>query len=147
MTFSQVHFPDHTKLVLSATGSRISATCISTDAAAYLSSEGTLLPHHVTTREVFEDSVSALLYESDRVRARIVRANHISEKLQFIASIVGQWNRNGGLGRLDNDFDQGQSSDLHWKGLSVTAGEKKMDRVTVGRHGGDEGVKPIPVSA
>lgn len=136
----QVHFPDHTKLVLSATGTHISATCISPEAAGYLASHADLLSHHVTNREVFSDTISSLLHEGGRVRARIVKANALSEKLQFVHDVVQQWIGNAGLGRLDEDEDGkgARGEKLYWEGLMVKDGARKMDRVTVGRYGGDE---------
>ncbi|KAK3719122.1 Cell cycle serine/threonine-protein kinase cdc5/MSD2 [Vermiconidia calcicola] len=132
----QVHFPDHTKLVLSATGTHVSATCISSEAASYLSSNSDLLPHHVSSREVFSDSIISLLHEGGRVRARIVKANALAEKLTFVLSTVDQWIRNGGIGRLDEDGG-GKGERLYWEGLMVKDGARKMDRITVGRCGGD----------
>ncbi|KAK5172214.1 Cell cycle serine/threonine-protein kinase cdc5/MSD2 [Saxophila tyrrhenica] len=127
----QAHFPDHTKLVLSPTGTDISATCISPEAVSYLSTNGDLLPHHVSSREVLADSLSALLNEGGRVRARIVKANAIKEKLEFLQVVVGQWVEGGGFGRGDVDG-------VRWKG--VGGGEAKQGQagvVTVGRYGGD----------
>ena len=69
------------------------------------------------------------------MRARIVKANALSEKLTFVLSVVGQWIANRGLGRLDED---GVGEKLYWEGLMVKDGARKMDRVTVGRYGGDE---------
>ncbi|KAI7209792.1 Pkinase-domain-containing protein [Hortaea werneckii] len=140
----QVHFPDHTKLVLSATGQSLSATTISTEAAAYLASHGDLLPHHVSSREVYTDSTSALLHEGGRIRQRIIRANQLQEKLDFVLQVVEQWERNEGLGRLDGDEDgyrMAGGEKLEWMGLAVRDGAKKVDRVTVGRYGGDDAVR------
>ena len=132
----QVHFPDHTKLVLSATGTHISATCISPEAASYLSTNSDLLPHHVSSREVFADSVASLLHEGGRVRARIVKANALAEKLAFILEVVKQWIIHDGMGRSDED-EHGRDGKLYWEGLMVKDGARKIDRVTVGRCGGD----------
>ena len=124
--------------MLSATGTHISATCISPEAAAYLASHSDLLPHHVSSREVLADSVVSLLHESGRVRMRIVKANALAEKLEFIEKVVGQWIAEGGIGRLCDDYgDGGHGEKLYWEGLCVKDGAKKVDRVTVGRSGGD----------
>lgn len=133
----QCHFPDHTKLVVSSKGTHVSATCISPEAASYLATNSDLLPHHVSSREVFADSVQGLLHEGGRVRARIVKANALAEKLAFVRDVVTQWTRNGGLGCLDEDAG-GKGERLYWEGLCVRDGAKKMDRVTVGKYGGDE---------
>ena len=144
----QCHFPDHTKLVLSASGDLISATCISPEASEYLRSHADLLPHHITGREILADSVHGLLHESNRVRARVVRANDIETKLRFVNDVVGQWIRNGGLGRLDSDSDvvaelaasgrdDVKGEKLYWEGMMVKDQARKIERVTVGRLGGD----------
>ncbi|QIW95414.1 hypothetical protein AMS68_000932 [Peltaster fructicola] len=136
----QVHFPDHTKLVLSADGTLLSATCITSEAAEYLSANSELLPHHVATRELVTGSIQSLLSEGGRVRARMVRANRIAEKLEFVLEAVAQWIDNGGLGCMD-EHEGGNK--LSWEGLMVKEGVKKMDRVTVGRTGGDLAPKLI----
>jgi hypothetical protein len=152
----QCHFPDHTKLVLSASGDLVSATCISPEAAEYLRLNMDLLPHHITGREILADSVQGLLHESNRVRARVVRSNDIETKLRFINNVVGQWIRNGGLGRLDTDADvvaelavsgrDVKTEKLYWEGMMVKDQARKIERVTVGRLGGDvrESEKVVP---
>ncbi|KAF2218052.1 hypothetical protein CERZMDRAFT_119600 [Cercospora zeae-maydis SCOH1-5] len=134
----QVHFPDHTKIVLSATGQVVSATVLTPEATSHLSQNGELLPQHVTNREILADSVQALLFEGGRVRQRIVKANQLSAKMNFIQEVVSQWIDNNGLGRLNED--QGGSR-LAWDGLTVKENKTKVDRVTVGRYGGDD-VRP-----
>ena len=124
--------------MLSATGTHISATCISPEAAAYLTSNSDLLPHHVSSREVHTDSIASLLHESGRVRARVVKANAMTEKLEFIEKVVGQWIAEGGMGRLCDDLSRYGEEKLYWEGLCVKDGARKVDRVTVGRFGGDE---------
>jgi serine/threonine protein kinase len=146
----QVHFPDHTKLVLSADGTVVSATVLGVDAAAHLAAHGDLLPQHVTTRQVLADGVAALLFEGGRIRQRLVRANHIAEKLAFVRDVVAQWIANSGLGRLDgDDDDDGDAArGISWEGLTVKDNAKKVDRVTVGRYGGDDVVVvAAPVAA
>lgn len=116
---------------------------ISAEAAAYLSVQSDLLPHHVSSREVFADAIPSLLHEGGRVRSRVVRANDVKGKLGFLQEVVGQWVENGGLGRVDEDFcDNGEDvgKKLYWEGLTVKEGMRKVDRVTVGRCGGDEQV-------
>ncbi|KAK3068825.1 Cell cycle serine/threonine-protein kinase cdc5/MSD2 [Teratosphaeriaceae sp. CCFEE 6253] len=141
----QVHFPDHTKLVLSPSGTHLSATCLTPEATSYLASHADLLPHHVGSRETFANSVQALLHEGGRVRARIVKANAVAEKLGFVLRIVEEWVRNEGLGMLDADEsgdEGGYGTDgLRWDGLAVGGAAKKVDRVSVGRYGGDDLVK------
>jgi hypothetical protein len=133
----QVHFPDHTKLVISAAGTLVSATCISAEAAEHLRVNGDLLPHHITGREILADTVQGLLHESGRVRSKVVRANDVEVKLRFVGDVVGQWIANGGLGRLDADKDINAGEKLYWEGMMVKDQARKVERVTVGRLGGD----------
>jgi hypothetical protein len=133
----QVHFPDHTKLVISAAGTLVSATCISAEAAEYLRVNGDLLPHHITGREILADTVQGLLHEGGRVRSKVVRANDIEVKLRFVADVASQWIANGGLGRLDADKDILAGEKLYWEGMMVKDQARKVERVTVGRLGGD----------
>lgn len=134
----QVHFPDHTKLILSADGTQTAMTCISTDAVAYLTANQDLLPHHVSSREVFADTTHALLHEGGRIRARIIKANRLEDKLHYILGIVDQWIAKDGLGKMDD----GAAATSAWQGLAVAVpegGKQQMHhRITVGRHGGDE---------
>lgn len=120
--------------MLSPSGLAVSATVLSTEAAAHLNVHGELLPAHVNSRTVLADDVHSLLFEGGRLRQRIVRANQMAEKLAFVRDIVGQWVRNGGLGRLDEDHDE--SRKVSWEGLA-TKDARKVDRVCVGRYGGD----------
>lgn len=69
---------------------------------------------------------------------RTVRANRLAEKLELIVEVVSQWIDNGGLGRMDED-DGGER--LSWEGLTVQDGQRRADRMTVGRHGGDRANK------
>lgn len=110
----------------------MSATCISTEAAEYLEANSDLLPHHVSEREVLRDSIVSMLHESQRIRARIVRANQLQEKLTFVLDTVEQWISCGGLGCTNAD------EKLYWEGLVVKDCARKVDRVTVGRSGGDD---------
>lgn len=51
--------------------------------------------------------------------------------------VVSQWVGNSGLGRLDEDEGDGGEK-MYWGGLSVKDGNvRKVERVTVGRFGGD----------
>jgi serine/threonine protein kinase len=141
----QVHFPDHTKLVLSADGRAVSATLLGVEAAAHLARNGELLPQHVTSREVHVGEIRELLMADasaagGRAKARIVRVNQLREKLAFVGEVVSQWVANGGLGRLSDDGEEqdGAERKLIWDGLAVkTPARAAVERVTVGRLGGD----------
>ena len=64
----------------------------------------------------------------------------MTEKLVFIENVVGQWIAGGGIGRLcDDESGHGGGEKLYWEGLCVKDGARKVDRVTVGRSGGDDG--------
>lgn len=146
----QVHFPDHTKLVLSRDGTTISATCLTVEAASQISQSGDLSPQQINQRVVLADAVHALLFEGTRVRQRMVRANQLADKLVFVRDAVDQWVKNGGLGRLDGDDDDEDGDvvgeKLAWQGLSVNkegTARNKVDRVTVGRYGGDDVRLPL----
>lgn len=111
--------------MLSASGTLISATCISPEASDYLSLHSTLLPHHITGRELLSDSLVSLLHESGRVRARMVKSNDLVRKLEFVADVVSQWIEHGGLGRLDAD-EGGEK--LYWEGKMVKSELRRRSR-------------------
>ena len=67
----------------------------------------------------------------------MVKANDVVRKLEFVNDVVGQWLVNGGLGRLDADADLGSGEKLYWEGAMVRDQARKVERVTVGRCGGD----------
>lgn len=62
----------------------------------------------------------------------MVKANHLAEKLAFVLEAVGQWSTSGGLGHTNDD------EKLYWEGFVVKDCVRKVDRVTVGRYGGDD---------
>lgn len=71
------------------------------------------------------------------MRQRLVKANQLQQKLEFVLNVVSQWVGNSGLGRLDEDETE-CGEKLYWEGLSVKDGNvRKVERVTVGRFGGD----------
>ena len=90
---------------------------------------------------VYVDSLGSLLNDSSRARARIVKANALREKIQFVQDVVEQWIDNGGMGRLHGDADMkdlGITRALAWHGLAVKeSGKGALNNVTVGRYGGD----------
>lgn len=67
-----------------------------------------------------------------------MKANAVHDKLSFVLNVVKQWIENGGIGRLDEDEAGERREKLYWEGLMVKDGARKMDRVTVGRYGGDQ---------
>ncbi|GAB7365538.1 hypothetical protein MBLNU230_g6611t1 [Neophaeotheca triangularis] len=133
----QVHFPDHTKLVLGADGLHVSATLLSASACTHLATRSDLLAEHVNDREVHADSTAALLHGGERSRQKLVVANLLQRKLEFVHGIVGQWVRNGGLGRLDGGGDGEEAGKVWWEGPAVKACARNLETITVGRSGGD----------
>ena len=76
------------------------------------------------------------------MRQRVVKANAVAEKLEFVLRVVEQWTRNAGLGKLDDDEGTNVlEGELRWEGLMVGEAARKVDRVTVGRLGGDDVVR------
>jgi len=55
------------------------------------------------------------------------------QKLEFLLQVVNQWIAGGGLGCMLPGEEQ-----LQWTGSWVKDHAKKIDWITVGRHGGDE---------
>nr|OQO30571.1 hypothetical protein B0A51_01197 [Rachicladosporium sp. CCFEE 5018] len=131
----QLHFSDHTKLVLSPSALHLSSTLLSPEAATYLSAHSTLLPHHISGRETLASTTQSLLHEGGRVQTRTVRANQVREKLEFLSSVVTEWVACGGLGRMRADDGVGEK--VYWEGLCAGGQGKKVERGTVGRCGGD----------
>lgn len=135
---SQLHFPDHTKLVFSADGLHVSATLVSVEGAAAMAATNELPARLLRDREIIEHPIDALLSSShsnaEEIRlAELVKANMFEEKLSFLLQVLDQWVGGGGLGCAQDTDDR-----LQWEGLWVKDHSKKVDWVTVGRHGGDE---------
>jgi hypothetical protein len=132
----QVHFPDHTKFVLSPDARTLSMTLLSLEGAAQVAKGKELLPVHVNGRVVVQDAVREVLRVGGegRIRQRLVRVNRVREKLAFAGEVVECWGRNGGLGVMD---EEGEGEKLVWD-EGRGEGERKVERVTVGRFGGDQ---------
>jgi myosin-1 len=132
---SQINFPDHTKLVISADGKSCNFTCLSVEAMDYLGEHGDLPYKYIKQREVHSGSISGLLYgfasddASDIVAT--TEANFFRKKLRYVLDVVDEWVAGGGLG-CSNSGTQTPK----WDGPHLEDG-KKQDWVTVGRHGGD----------
>ncbi|KAF3480859.1 cell cycle serine/threonine-protein kinase CDC5/MSD2 [Arthroderma uncinatum] len=117
----QFNFPDHTKLVLYLPEQRPSSTSdlanscrmdfyhLSPSAARYLSAKGKMHPSGFDTRTVISEPASAYLssisglptrvpgISSERFRD-ILEANSFPKKLEFIATVIECWAKNGRLG-------------------------------------------------
>lgn len=133
----QFNFPDHTKLVLSPDASWCNFTCLSVEAAEYLTKHNEIPFKYIRHREVLSSSLRNLLHGSgaETMSYRdITQANCLSKKLQFIGQVVSEWLKAGGLGCLTNEALQ---KPLAYDGPQIEDG-KRQDWVTVGRYGGDD---------
>ncbi|GAM82152.1 hypothetical protein ANO11243_001310 [Dothideomycetidae sp. 11243] len=133
----QLHFPDHTKLVFSADGLYISATLVSEEGAAAMLTQHELPTELLRDRQVLQLSTESFLQacrtsSTSNATARVVKANMLEEKLMFVVQVLEQWTRAGGVGCSKEGDER-----LLWNGLWVKDHAKKVDWITVGRHGGD----------
>ncbi|PSK60803.1 hypothetical protein B9Z65_953 [Elsinoe australis] len=131
----QLHFPDHTKLVLSADGMYISATMVSIEGAQAMAEHNELPAGMLRDRQVLVDSTESFLQaarssKTSDVTTQLVRANMLEEKLEFLVRVVDQWTTAGGIGCSQSGDEQ-----LRWDGLWVKDHAKKVDWITVGRFG------------
>ncbi|TID17416.1 putative beta-glucosidase I [Venturia nashicola] len=127
----QFNFPDHTKLVLSSDGRFCNFTCLSPQAMSHLHEHNELPFKFIKTRNVLSGTLDSLLYGDTKMVA-ITEANLLREKLGFVADVVGQWVKAGGLGRSPDSRVQR----IPWTGPRLEDG-KKEEWITVGRFGGD----------
>ena len=77
-----------------------------------------------------EDAISTVLSSSFQMR-KVIEANMLESKLEFIIRLMDRWSAAGGIGCLPPEAQK-----LQWEGPQLTSG-KKADWVTVGRFGGD----------
>ena len=141
----QFNFPDHTKLVLSPLGTSISLTHLSVSAAKHLRTNRELPQKYIRQRSTLCCNTEALLRgtsigEDGELRrfGEVVKANAVREKLEFVGRVVDGWIQGRGLGRVK---DGGDVKDVFWDGQMAEESGKKLEWVTVGRFGGDEGKK------
>ncbi|KAF4555702.1 Serine/threonine-protein kinase plo1-like protein [Elsinoe fawcettii] len=130
----QIHFPDHTKMVLSADGLHISATMVAAEGVKHVQEFNELPAAMLREREIRIDTTEAFVraaksQSNDDPLTELVQANQLQRKLEFLLEIVTGWTNGGGLGLGDEK--------LQWTGPWVSDHAKKMDWVTVGRFGGD----------
>jgi len=131
-----MNFPDHTKLVVSADGYSVSATLVSIEGAMAMAVNNVIPSGMLSNRQVFALSTAQMVQLSrnpstnDQV-TRLLRANMIEEKLEFLGQLLDQWIGGGGLGCARTT-----DSRLQWEGLWARD-SVKSEWTTVGRHGGD----------
>ncbi|KHN98489.1 cell cycle serine/threonine-protein kinase CDC5/MSD2 [Metarhizium album ARSEF 1941] len=148
----QFNFPDHTKIVLDATGTWCHFWHLPQDAAERLASTGTIGAAALDDRATLSYPLQTLLNfqiksstrsASTRKRPEIdpeVRgipaANDFRRKIEFIKNVVKEWVANGGLG----NSSMSRESRLRWTGfreLVNTTIPQKHVWVTIGARWGD----------
>ncbi|KAF2228647.1 Pkinase-domain-containing protein [Viridothelium virens] len=141
----QFNFPDHTKLVLSPLGTSVSLTHLTAVAARHLRAQRELPQKYIRQRATLACSTEALLRGTSiggdgelRRFGEVVRANAVREKLELVRGVVEGWIEGGGLGRIGEGKD---AREVFWDGQMAEDSGKKLEWVTVGRFGGDEGKK------
>ncbi|MCJ1316700.1 Cell cycle serine/threonine-protein kinase cdc5/MSD2 [Xylographa vitiligo] len=134
----QFNFPDHTKLVLSATDGGADFYHLSVSAALLLK-KGRLLPKvALEERDVLSYPLGVLLAGrcGDKDFSAIIAANELVGKVRFVREVVGVWARNGGLGCMGK-------REMRWEGLAEVGGRERAVWVTVGKGGGDARVEGV----
>lgn len=153
----QFNFPDHTKIVLDATGTWCHFWHLSQDAAERLAETGTIGAAALDDRATLSYPLQTLLnfHQSSRAasghptrstRKRpeiepdlqgIPGANDFRRKIEFIKTVVKEWVANGGLG----NSSMAREHRLRWRGhretIHSTAPQKHV-WVTIGSRWGDQ---------
>ncbi|EMR62045.1 putative serine threonine protein kinase protein [Eutypa lata UCREL1] len=151
----QFNFPDHTKIVLDATGTWCHFWHLPQEAAEKLAETGELDETALDERAVLSYPLQTLLNFSSKPAAirptrnttrkrpeinpmlqGIPVANDFRRKIEFIKGVVREWVINGGLGNSNMDRDRR----LQWTGCreTVHSGPSKHVWVTIGARWGDE---------
>lgn len=127
----QFNFPDHTKLVISASGNWLDFYHLPIPAARTLKAGGSLEAGVLADRSVLSYPTSVMLggnYQGHDFQ-ELVGANELSVKLAFVNLVMGVWAKEGGLGCM------GRKKGVKWDGMMEKGG--KLVWVTVGAKGGD----------
>ncbi|KAL2017907.1 hypothetical protein VTK56DRAFT_1563 [Thermocarpiscus australiensis] len=158
----QFNFPDHTKIVLDATGTWCHFWHLPQGAAKKLEETGSLAESALDDRAVLSYPLQTLLNfatvpkqpapragsrsASSSTRRRpeispelqgIPAANHFRQKIEFIRDVVREWNVNGGIG----NSDMSREKRLRWTGVRETHNvpiPAKHVWVTIGARWGDQ---------
>ena len=150
----QFNFPDHTKIVLDATGTWCHFWHLPQEAAEKLADTGELDETALDERAVLSYPLQTLLNFAAKPAIRPTRnatrkrpeinpmlqgipaANDLRRKVEFIRDVVREWVGNGGLGNSNMDRERR----LQWTGCreTVHSGPSKHVWVTIGARWGDE---------
>lgn len=149
----QFNFPDHTKIVLDATGTWCHFWHLPQDAAERLAATGTIGAAALDDRATLSYPLQTLLNFQSRSSSRsastrkrpeidpevqgIPAANDFRRKIEFIKNVVKEWVSNGGLG----NSSMSRESRLRWTGfreLVNTTIPQKHVWVTIGARWGDQ---------
>ncbi|KAH6610868.1 serine threonine kinase [Trichoderma cornu-damae] len=151
----QFNFPDHTKIVLDATGAWCHFWHLPQEAAERLASTGSIGATALDDRATLSYPLQTLLNFQTKPSARatttasrrrpeidpelqgIPAANDFRRKVEFIKNVVREWVANGGLGNSSME----RESRLRWTGyretVHATAPQKHV-WVTIGARWGDQ---------
>ncbi|KAG5929711.1 hypothetical protein E4U42_004870 [Claviceps africana] len=149
----QFNFPDHTKIVLDATGTWCHFWHLPQEAAERLASTGTIGATALDDRATLSYPLQTLLNFQSKPSTRsastrkrpeidaelqgIPAANDFRRKIEFIRSVVKEWVTNGGLG----NSSMSRETRLRWTGhreLVNTTIPQKHVWVTIGARWGDQ---------
>lgn len=127
----QFNFPDHTKIVLSDSGSWLDFYHLPPKAASSLAHGVQPDQEDLSTRSVLSYPTSVMVEgtHKDTDFRDIIETNELRDKLQFVSTVLRIWLENGGLGCLGKD-----NKHLLWGGMGDSG---KLLWVTVGAEGGD----------
>ena len=129
----QFNFPDHTKIVVSNTGSWLDFYHLPIEATSMVKKGKTLGAEALSDRSVLSYPTTVML--SGHYRGHdfqdVITANELVGKLTFVRDAVGFWAREGGLGCMG-----GENRGFKWEGMREKEG--RLVWVTVGAKGGDE---------
>lgn len=127
----QFNFPDHTKLIISASGSWLDFYHLPSAAAQSLKAGGMLEAGALAERSVLCYPTGVMLSGSYRGYefGDLVKENELKKKVEFARDVVGIWAEEGGLGMM------GSKRGVKWEGMMEGGG--KLVWVTVGAKGGD----------
>lgn len=152
LTDFQFNFPDHTKIVLDATGTWCHFWHLPQEAARELAETGALSESALDDRAVLSYPLQTLLNfatvpkqpATGRRRPEIQpelrgipAANQFRQKVEFIRDVVREWNANGGIG----NSDMSREGRLRWAGVRETRNvpaPAKHVWVTIGARWGDQ---------
>lgn len=131
----QFNFPDHTKIVISDDGLWLDFYFLPLAAANLLKAGQTLQADALDSRSVLSLSVAKMLHGLDADKGdirKLVAANDLRAKLEFILDVVAIWYTNGGLGCMGESENRKK-----WDGVVEGGKLQKLVWVTVGANGGD----------